>query len=66
MLLTAIGFLGFLLPAALYYLVIGPTAGDRLVAGGMALVFALLGLYSLWEAKAPDLKGRPKRSIDDP
>ena len=64
---TAIGFLGVLLPGALFYVIVGPTAGDRLVALAFAVGAALLGLYSLWEAKAPGPReGRPGRHLDDP
>ena len=64
---TAVGFLGVLLPGSLYYVVIGPTAGDRLVALAFAVGAAVLGLYSLWEAKAPGVReGRPKPGSDDP
>jgi hypothetical protein len=67
MLVTGVGFLGLLLPVALFYLVIGPTAGDRLVALGLAVAAITFGLYSLWEAKAPGPpEGRPKRHIEDP
>jgi hypothetical protein len=64
---TAVGFLAVILPVALFYVVVGPTAGDRLVALAFAVGAVALGLYSLWEAKAPGPReGRPGRSIDDP
>ena len=67
MLATAVGFLGLLLPVSLFYVVVGPTAGDRLVALGFVVGTAALGLYSLWEAKAPGPpEGRPRRRFEDP
>ena len=41
------------LPLSLWYVIVGPTARDRLVAAGFLAVTLVLGLYSLWEAKAP-------------
>jgi hypothetical protein len=46
-------------PLSLWYLLAGPTGGDRLVSLGFLVVSLVLGLYSLWEAKAP---GPPDRS----
>jgi hypothetical protein len=67
MLATGVGFLVVILPCGLYYLVVGPTAGDRLVALGFVVGAIVLGLYSLWEAKAPGPReGRPGTRRDDP
>ena len=67
LLATGVGFLAVFVPAALFYLVIGPTAGDRLVALGFGVACVLLGVYSLWEAKAPGPpEGRRRRDFDDP
>jgi hypothetical protein len=61
LLVTAIGLLGVVAPIALYYVIVGPTAGDRLASLGFAVVAFAFGLFSLWEAKDPELKGRPDR-----
>ena len=67
LLVTAIAFLVFLLPGSLFYVIVGPTAGDRLVALGFVVGCAALGLYSLWESKAPGPpEGRPKPGFGDP
>ena len=67
LLVTAIAFLVFLLPGSLFYVIVGPTAGDRLVALAFALGCAVLGLYSLWESKAPGPpEGRPRQRFGDP
>jgi hypothetical protein len=67
MLVTAVGFLGLVVPVTLFYVAVGPTAGDRVVALGLAVAATAIGLYSLWEAKAPGPpEGRPRRSLDDP
>lgn len=38
-------------PFSLWFLVVGPTAGDRLVSFGFLVVTLVLAVYSLWEAK---------------
>ena len=63
MLGTGAGILLFGIPLSLWYLVAGPTAGDRLVSLGFLFVSVVLGLYSLWEAKAPGPVDRS--SFDD-
>lgn len=52
------------LPFSLWFVVVGPTARDRLVAIGFLVATLLLGIYSLWEAKAPAPGGRS--GTDDP
>lgn len=51
---TGVGILVLGVPISLWFVVAGPTAGDRLVALGFLAGSVALGLYSLWEAKAPD------------
>ena len=58
MLGTGAGILALAVPLSLWFVVAGPTAGDRLVAGAFLLGSLVLGLYSLWEAKAPDASAR--------
>jgi hypothetical protein len=52
------------LPFSLWYVIVGPTARDRLVAAGFLVATLVFGLYSLWEAKAPLPGGRS--DPDDP
>ena len=60
MLGTGIGILLLAVPFSLYFVIVGPTTRDRLVSLAFLVVSAALGLYSLWEAKAP-LAGRSDR-----
>ena len=55
---TAVGLLALGVPINLWYVVVGPTARDRLVAFGLLLAAVLLAVYSLWEAKAETSRGR--------
>ena len=48
---TAVGLAVIGIPFSLWYVVVGPTAGDRLVALGFLVVIVVLAAYSLWEAK---------------
>lgn len=58
MLGTGAGILLVGLPFSLWFVIVGPTARDRLVALGFLVATLLFGLYSLWEAKAPLPGGR--------
>lgn len=60
---TGAGILVVALPISVWYLVVGPTAEDRLVSFGFLLTSLVLGLYALWEAKAPGPPDRP--NLDD-
>lgn len=53
MLGTGIGILVLAVPFSLYFVIVGPTTRDRLVSLAFLVVSAALGVYSLWEAKAP-------------
>jgi hypothetical protein len=64
MLGTGAGILLVGLPFSLWFVVVGPSARDRLVAAGFLVATVVFGLYSLWEAKAPLPGGRSER--DDP
>lgn len=64
MLGTGVTILAVGLPFSLWFVVVGPTARDRLVALGFLAATIVLGLYSLWEAKAPVPGGRSGH--DDP
>lgn len=57
LLATGIGIAVTGIPFSLWFVVVGPTAGDRLVAVGFLVACAGLSLYSLWEARA----GAPSR-----
>lgn len=52
---TGIGLLLVGTPFSLWYLLVGPTAGDRLVALGFLVGTVVLAVYSLWEAKHLDV-----------
>jgi len=65
MLGTGVGFAVIGIPFSLWYLVVGPTAGDRLVAFGFLLGTVVLAVYSLWEAKNVEI-GRPAPRDRDP
>ena len=64
MLGTGAGILLVGLPFSLWFVIVGPSARDRLVAAGFLAATLVLGLYSLWEAKAPPPGGRSE--LDDP
>lgn len=60
---TGVGFVVFGIPFSLWFLVVGPTAGDRLVAVGFFVAACVLAAFSLWEAK--HLDGRRSDPDDD-
>lgn len=60
---TGVGFVIFGVPLGLWFVVVGPTAGDRLVAFGFLVAACVLAAYSLWEAK--DLDGGGPDPDDD-
>jgi len=62
---TGVGILLVGVPISLWYLVAGPTAGDRLVSVGFLVASLVLGAYSLWEAKAPGAALDRGSSFDD-
>ena len=64
MLGTGVGILLVGLPFSVWFVIVGPTARDRLVAVGFLVATLVFGLYSLWEAKAPLAGGRSEP--DDP
>jgi multisubunit Na+/H+ antiporter MnhF subunit len=67
MLVTAIGLVGVVVPIAVFYVAVGPTAHDRLIALALGVGAALLGLYSLWESKSAVLVSRrPDRRDREP
>jgi hypothetical protein len=65
MLSTGVGLAAIGIPFSLWYVVIGPTAGDRLVALGFLVGTVVLATYSLWEAKNVDIR-RPDPRERDP
>ena len=62
---TGVGFVIFGIPFSLWFLIVGPTAGDRLVAFGFLVGACVLAVYSLWEAKHLDV-GRSDPDDDRP
>jgi hypothetical protein len=58
MLGTGVAIMVIGVPFSLWFVVVGPTARDRLVAAGFLVATIVLGIYSIWEAKAPLSGGR--------
>ena len=58
---TGAGMLLVAVPFSLWFLAVGPTAGDRLIALGFLAVSLGLAVYSLWDAKAEDTPRRGDR-----